>query len=130
MCNNMLCVPKQKFALAKDRKSARLFTRAPAQRGDCAGNLTWTTHFIFALIDIKIIGHGFDVRWRLRYVEKQPGKFVGDTGCEKLPVEVFALLIVIMGMIMVHWCLLVLMMILAGDNCFTLKTDLRSWLHF
>ena len=23
-----------------------------------------------------------------RYVEKQPGKFVGDTGCEKLPVEV------------------------------------------
>ena len=44
---------------------------------------------------------GFDVRWRLRYVEKQPGKFVGDTGCEKLPVEVFALLIVIMGVIMV-----------------------------
>ena len=23
-----------------------------------------------------------------RDVEKQPGKFVGDTGCEKLPVEV------------------------------------------
>jgi len=23
-----------------------------------------------------------------RYVEKQPGKFVGDTGCEKLPVEI------------------------------------------
>ena len=52
----------------------------------------------------------FDVR--LRYVEKQPGKFVGDTGCEKLPVEVFALLIVIMGMIMVHWCLLVMMMMI------------------
>ena len=34
-------------------------------------------------------------------MEKQPGKFVGDTGCEKLPVEVFVLLIVIMGMIMV-----------------------------
>ena len=102
--------------MAKDRKSARLFTRAPAQRGDCAGNLTWTTHFIFALMDIKIIGHddvsGFDVRWRLRYVEKQPGKFVGDTGCEKLPVEVFALLIVIMGMIMVHWCLLVMMVMI------------------
>jgi len=23
-----------------------------------------------------------------RYIEKQPGKFVGDTGCEKLPVEI------------------------------------------
>merc|ERR1712183_314950 len=23
-----------------------------------------------------------------RYVEKQPGKFVGDTACEKLPVEI------------------------------------------
>merc|ERR1712088_466934 len=23
-----------------------------------------------------------------KYVEKQPGKFVGDTGCEKLPVEI------------------------------------------
>merc|ERR1711983_471874 len=23
-----------------------------------------------------------------RYVEKQPGKFVGDTGCEKLPIEI------------------------------------------
>ena len=82
----------------------------------------------------KIIGHddvsGFDVRWRLRYVEKQPGKFVGDTGCEKLPVEVFVLLIVIMGMIMV----------LVGDddddddddgyNCLTLNSDLRSGLHF
>ena len=66
-------------------------------------------------MDIKIIGHddvsGFDVR--LRYVEKQPGKFVGDTGCEKLPVEVFVLLIEIMGMIMVHWWLLVLMMMMA-----------------
>ena len=24
-----------------------------------------------------------------KYVEKQPGKFVADTGCEKLPVEIF-----------------------------------------
>merc|ERR1712025_380893 len=23
-----------------------------------------------------------------KYVEKQPGKFVGDTGCEKLPIEI------------------------------------------
>ena len=23
-----------------------------------------------------------------RYIEKQPGKFVGDTACEKLPVEI------------------------------------------
>ena len=23
-----------------------------------------------------------------KYIEKQPGKFVGDTGCEKLPVEI------------------------------------------
>ena len=53
----------------------------------------------------------FDVR--LRYVEKEPGKFVGDTGCEKLPVEVFVLLIVIMAVIMVHLCLLVLMMMMA-----------------
>merc|ERR1719357_491586 len=23
-----------------------------------------------------------------KYVEKQPGKFLGDTGCEKLPIEI------------------------------------------
>ena len=23
-----------------------------------------------------------------KYIEKQPGKFVGDTGCEKLPKEI------------------------------------------
>ena len=56
MCKNVLYEPKQRFVLAKDRKSARLFTRAPAQRGDGAGNLTWTTHFIFALNRKRITG--------------------------------------------------------------------------
>ena len=59
------------------------------------------THFKFALTNNTIIGDDVSCFWCFRYVEKQPGKFVGDTGCEKLPVEVFALLIVIMGMIMV-----------------------------
>ena len=30
----------------------------------------------------------FESSCTTKYVEKQPGKFVGDTGCEKLPVEI------------------------------------------
>jgi len=28
------------------------------------------------------------LNYLVQYIEKQPGKFVGDTNCEKLPVQV------------------------------------------
>ena len=84
----------RRFATGRGRRSAGRYTSPPALPGIMVTlhtNIHIYTYFItYSRGKLPGTGHYSHVYivYTFRYKEKSPGKFVGDSECEKLPVEV------------------------------------------